>query len=87
SNLSLSGYEIELIKRWIEQGAEWKPHWSFIKPEKSGLPKVGQSNWDYVKKIGDRVMKDYLEWMSICCILSTVGLPVISMPCGFGKQD
>ncbi len=45
SNLSLSGYEIELIKRWIEQGAEWKPHWSFIKPEKSALPKVGQSNW------------------------------------------
>ncbi|MEM8887035.1 MAG: amidase family protein [Bacteroidota bacterium] len=42
--------------------------------------------WDYVEKIGDRVMKDYLEWMSICCILSTVGLPIISMPCGFSKQ-
>jgi len=42
--------------------------------------------WDFVEKIGDRNMKDYLEWMSICCILSTVGLPIISMPCGFSKQ-
>ena len=45
SNLSISDYEIELIKRWIEQGAEWKPHWSFIKPEKASLPKVEQTDW------------------------------------------
>ncbi len=45
SNLSLSNYEIALIKRWIEQGAAWKPHWSFIKPEKNTLPKVKQSDW------------------------------------------
>lgn len=45
SNLSLSEYEIELVKRWIEQGAEWKPHWSFIRPEKSSFPKVKQKDW------------------------------------------
>ena len=45
SNLSLSDYEVKLIKRWIEQGAEWKPHWSFIKPEKAILPKVEQHDW------------------------------------------
>jgi len=45
SNLSLSDYEIALIKRWIEQGAEWKPHWAFIKPEKMELPKVAQKDW------------------------------------------
>ncbi len=45
SNLSLSNYEIALIKRWIEQGAAWKPHWSFIKPKKNTLPKVKQSDW------------------------------------------
>ena len=38
SNLSLTEYEKALITRWIEEGAEYKPHWSFIKPEKPELP-------------------------------------------------
>ncbi len=33
SNLELSAYEIGILKKWIDQGAEWKPHWAFIKPE------------------------------------------------------
>lgn len=45
SNLSLSDYEIALIRKWIKQGAEWKPHWSFIKPQKSPRPKVAQMDW------------------------------------------
>ena len=45
SNLSLSKHEIALIKRWIEQGAEWKPHWSFIPPEKRPFPPVKQNAW------------------------------------------
>lgn len=42
SNLSLSPEEIELIKRWIEQGANYEPHWSFMKVEKPSVPK---SDW------------------------------------------
>ena len=45
SNLQLSLREIEILKRWIEQGAEWKPHWSYIQPEKSVLPEVKQTDW------------------------------------------
>ncbi len=30
SKLSVSEEEIALIRKWIEQGAEWKPHWSFL---------------------------------------------------------
>ena len=45
SNLSLSGYEVELLKKWIDQGAEWKSHWSFTAPEKSDLPKVSNTDW------------------------------------------
>jgi len=25
--------------KWIEQGADYSPHWSFMPPERSGLPK------------------------------------------------
>lgn len=31
--------EIALVKRWIEQGAKFEKHWSFIAPEKAPLPK------------------------------------------------
>ena len=37
---TLKPEQIALIKRWIEQGAEWKGHWSYIKPTKPPLPSV-----------------------------------------------
>ncbi len=30
--------EIAMLKKWIEQGAEWQPHWSFIVPVKPQVP-------------------------------------------------
>jgi uncharacterized protein DUF1553/uncharacterized protein DUF1549/concanavalin A-like lectin/glucanase superfamily protein/cytochrome c len=41
----LPGREIELIRRWIEQGAKWQKHWSFIPPERSLLPEVKTKDW------------------------------------------
>ena len=38
SNLSLTPEEIDLIKRWIEQGAKYEPHWAFMKVEKPSVP-------------------------------------------------
>ena len=29
----LSGAQIQTLRRWIEQGAEWQPHWSYIPPD------------------------------------------------------
>ncbi|MFY0685764.1 MAG: DUF1553 domain-containing protein [Cyclobacteriaceae bacterium] len=49
SNLSLTASEKEVLKKWIEQGAEWKPHWAFIKPEKGEVPH-GISPVDYYIK-------------------------------------
>ena len=45
SNLSLTAYEKEVITRWIEQGAEWKEHWSFTAPEQPELPSVAKEDW------------------------------------------
>jgi hypothetical protein len=33
SKLKLTDREIALIKKWIKQGAEWKPYWAFIPPK------------------------------------------------------
>ena len=45
SNLTLSAYEIKLFERWIQQGAEWKTHWAFLRPEKKSLPVVSNDQW------------------------------------------
>ncbi len=44
SNLTLTDYEKALLVRWIEQGAEYKPHWSFIPPEKPEIPEIAETN-------------------------------------------
>jgi hypothetical protein len=45
SNLALTQEEIELIKKWIEQGAKYEPHWAFVPPKKAALPKVKDEDW------------------------------------------
>ena len=45
SNLSLTTREIALIKRWIDQGADWKPHWAFTPPTRPTLPEVRNEQW------------------------------------------
>lgn len=45
ANLSLSNREKALITRWIEQGATYKPHWSFVPPKKEELPTVKATDW------------------------------------------
>lgn len=38
SNKSLSPDERELLKKWIDQGAEWQQHWSFLAPHEPKVP-------------------------------------------------
>ena len=38
SGLKLVASEIETLKSWIEQGAKWQRHWSFIAPRRPALP-------------------------------------------------
>lgn len=45
SNLTLSEREIKLIEKWIQQGAKYEPHWAFIPPKSSAIPKVKNESW------------------------------------------
>jgi len=45
SNLELNDYEKAVLKKWIEQGAEWKEHWAFISPVAPAIPNVQDANW------------------------------------------
>ena len=35
----LKAHEVELLKKWIEQGAEYQEHWAFIPPTRPEIPK------------------------------------------------
>jgi len=41
----LSSIEKQLIKRWIQQGANYQTHWAFIPPKRPPLPKVATKDW------------------------------------------
>lgn len=59
SNLQLSDYEIAVLTKWIEQGAEYRPHWSFIPPASAKLPEVAHREWP--RNEIDRFILDRLE--------------------------
>jgi len=44
-NKPLTAEEIALLQRWVQEGAHWKPHWSFIPPERPALPPVKDRKW------------------------------------------
>jgi hypothetical protein len=41
----LTDREIDLLTRWIAQGAAWQKHWSFIPPVRPALPQIRNEKW------------------------------------------
>ena len=37
---ALSEEDLDVLRRWIESGAEYEPHWAFVAPERPELPVV-----------------------------------------------
>jgi hypothetical protein len=40
SGKSLKAEQIERIRHWIEQGADWQEHWAFVPPQRPALPTI-----------------------------------------------
>ena len=45
SHLELKPEQIALLKAWIESGAKWEGHWSFIAPQKPPVPATSKPDW------------------------------------------
>jgi len=45
SGKKLTPKQIELIRKWVQQGARWSDHWSFVAPERSAIPGVKTKSW------------------------------------------
>jgi hypothetical protein len=42
---ALTPREIDLFKRWIDQGAKFDTHWAYVKPVRAALPEVKNKSW------------------------------------------
>lgn len=42
---SLTAEQIDLLRKWIEQGAPYAEHWAFQPPEFTGIPEVHDASW------------------------------------------
>lgn len=45
SNLKLNMFEVNMIEKWIAQGAKYEKHWAFVAPQKAAVPKVSDKEW------------------------------------------
>lgn len=45
SGKSLTTAQIALLRRWIEEGARWEQHWSFVPPRRPELPAIEDPKW------------------------------------------
>ena len=92
SNLKLSEFEIELVKKWISQGAEYKKHWAFVAPKQ---PEVPASNSDWTKNEIDQFVLAKLEEKNLEPneeadkerLLKRVYLDLIGLPPTIEQQD
>jgi mono/diheme cytochrome c family protein len=41
----LSDKEVSLLQRWINDGAEYEPHWSYTRISRPAIPTVSDSSW------------------------------------------
>jgi hypothetical protein len=58
----LTEAEVALLKKWINEGAEWQDHWAFVKPKDEPVPS-NSSNW--VKNPIDNFVLAKIEEMDL----------------------
>jgi mono/diheme cytochrome c family protein len=45
SGKSLTAEQIDVLKRWVAEGANWGTHWSFERPVRPAVPSVKNEKW------------------------------------------
>ena len=59
ANKTLTDEQIDILRRWIEEGASWEQHWSFTAVERPEPPEVTDDSW--VRRALDRFVLARLE--------------------------
>ncbi len=86
SHKSITPAQREILRKWIEQGAEYEPHWAYITPKRSAPPQVKDAAW--VKNPVDAFILKPLESKNISpskeadrrTLLRRLSLDLIGLP-------
>jgi len=68
------------VRRWMEEQAI-----DFLLLPVSQVPPFPVTE-PYVSEIEGVAMESYIDWMKSCYYISAIGLPAISVPCGFTPE-
>ena len=60
TGIDLSDHEIAIIAKWIEQGAEWKEHWSFLALGNPGVPEI-ENDWSRINAIDHFIQENLIQ--------------------------
>ncbi len=41
----LTSAQQEILRKWVAEGAEYKPHWAFVAPKRASRPQVKEASW------------------------------------------
>ncbi len=63
SNRRLTDQQKAILKRWINEGAKYSPHWAFVNPTRPEPPEVAQSDW--VRNPIDQFVLEKLESLGL----------------------
>jgi len=47
SGRTLTAKQIELLRRWIDEGAKWETHWAYLTPKRLAPPRVATPSWPH----------------------------------------
>lgn len=45
SGKKLTPAQVDLLRRWVSEGARWQSHWAFVRPERPTVPAVKNRKW------------------------------------------
>jgi len=93
SGKKITPAQIETIKQWINGGANWQKHWSFIPPRRPKIPQVKQSNW--VRNPIDAFVLARLEQRGLSpspeaeksTLIRRISLDLTGIPATLAEQD
>ncbi len=45
SHLTLKPDQVEILRRWVDEGARWQNHWAFVPPRRVEPPRTNRDGW------------------------------------------